>query len=185
MLTALCKFFIATSFAFAPQREPLGEFWGTGEAEAEYYQLVDVPLPKELAVEAGSFEVLPDGERLAISTRRGDILIADGVFKKYPEPTFKKYAEGLDEIFGMSFQDGSFIVNQQAEITRITDDDQDGRADRFETISDVWGFRNYHEFAFASKPDPEGNIWLTLCLSESYNSKVPFRGWCLKITPEG
>lgn len=185
MLTTLCKLFIASAFAFAPQQEPLGEFWGTGEAEAEYYKLVDVPLPKKLAIEAGSFEVLPNGEQLAISTRRGDILIADGVFKKYPEPSFKKYAEGLDEIFGMSFRDGSFFVNQQAEVTRITDDDKDGRADRFETISDVWGFRNYHEFAFASKPDPDGNIWVTLCLSESYNSKVPFRGWCLKITPEG
>ncbi len=185
MFTTFCKFFVAAACACAPQQEPLGEFWGTGEAEAEYYKLVDVPLPKELAVEAGSFEVLPDGKRLAISTRRGDILIADGVFQEHPEPTFKKFAEGLDEIFGMSYRDGSFIVNQQAEVTRITDDNKDGRADRFETISDVWGFRNYHEFAFASKPDPEGNVWIALCLSESYNSKVPFRGWCLKITPEG
>ena len=185
MFTTFCKFFVVAACACAPQQEPLGEFWGTGEAEAEYYKLVDVPLPKELAVEAGSFEVLPDGKRLAISTRRGDILIADGVFQEHPEPTFKKFAEGLDEIFGMSYRDGSFIVNQQAEVTRITDDNKDGRADRFETISDVWGFRNYHEFAFASKPDPEGNVWIALCLSESYNSKVPFRGWCLKITPEG
>ena len=185
MFTTFCKFFVAAACACAPQQEPLGEFWGTGEAEAEYYKLVDVPLPKELAVEAGSFEVLPDGKRLAISTRRGDILIADGVFQEHPEPTFKKFAEGLDEIFGMSYRDGSFIVNQQAEVTRITDDNKDGLADRFETISDVWGFRNYHEFAFASKPDPEGNVWIALCLSESYNSKVPFRGWCLKITPEG
>ena len=102
-----------------------------------------------------------------------------------PNLPFDKYAEGLDEIFGLAYRDGSFIVNQQAEVTRITDVDGDGRADRFDTISDVWGFRNYHEFAFASKPDPEGNIWVALCLSESYNSKVPFRGWCLKITPDG
>lgn len=185
MLVSFVKLFVSTAIACAPQQEPLGEFWGTAEAEQEYYRLVDVPLPKELAVEAGSFEVMPDRQRLAISTRRGDLLIADGIFQKYPEPTFKKYAEGLDEIFGMSYRNGSFIVNQQAEVTRITDDDGDGRADRFETLSDLWGFRNYHEFAFASKPDAEGNIWIALCLSESYNSKVPFRGWCLKITPEG
>ena len=122
---------------------------------------------------------------MAIATRRGDIFLAEGVFDKYPEPRFKKFAEGLDEIFGIAWRDGSLIVTQQAEVTRITDVDGDDRADRFETLSDTWGFDNYHEFAFGSKPDKDGNVWVSLCLSESYNSKVPFRGWCLKVTPEG
>lgn len=185
MIKCLLEIAFAVSSVCVPQQEPLGEYWGTAEKEAEYYELVDVPLPKELAVEASSFEVLPDQQQLAISTRRGDILLADGAFDEHPEPRFKRYAEGLDEIFGMAYQEGSFIVTQQAEVTRITDADGDNRADRFETISDVWGFRNYHEFAFGSKPDAEGNVWVALCLSESYNSKVPFRGWCLKITPDG
>lgn len=185
MITILLPIVAATTIAFAPQQEPLGEYWGTGEEESKYYTLVDVPLPKELAVEAGSFEVMPNRKQLAIATRRGDIFLTDGVFEKHPEPQFRKFASGLDEVFGMSYQNGSFIVNQQAEVTRITDIDGDERADRFETLSDIWGFRNYHEFAFGSKPDSNGNIWVALCLSESYNSKVPYRGWCLKITPDG
>lgn len=168
-----------------PQQEPLGEYWGTGEEESKYYRLVDVPLPKELAIEAGSFEVLPDQQQLAIATRRGDIFLVDGVFDKHPKPRFHRFAAGLDEIFGMAYRDGSFHVTQQTEVTRITDVDGDGRADRFDTLSDAWGFRNYHEFSFGSKPDREGNIWVALCLSESYHSKVPFRGWCLKITRDG
>ena len=171
--------------ALLPQQEPLGEYWGTAEEEAKYYKMVDVPLPKELAVEAGSFEVMPGKKQLAIATRRGDIFLVEGVFDKYPEPRFKKYASGLDEVFGMAYRDGSFYVTQQTEVTRISDRDGDGRADQFETISDTWGFRHYHEFAFGSKPDKDGNIWVALCLSESYRSKVPFRGWCLKITPQG
>ena len=111
--------------------------------------------------------------------------MVDGAFDEYPEPKFHKFASGLDEIFGMAYRDGSFLVTQQTEVTRITDDNGDDRADRFETLNDDWGFRNYHEFAFGSKPDPDGNIWVTLCLSKSYHSWVPFRGWCLKITPEG
>ncbi|MCG8650681.1 MAG: hypothetical protein MI861_12665, partial [Pirellulales bacterium] len=67
----------------------------------------------------------------------------------------------------------------------ITDVNGDQRADRFETLSDVWGFKHYHEFSFGSKPDPEGNIWVALCLSKSYHSDAPFRGWCLKVTPDG
>ncbi len=184
-MTSLFQLVSLMTLAMFPQQEPLGEYWGTAEEESKYYKLVDVPLPKELAIEAGSFEVLPDQQRLAIATRRGDIFLVDGAFDKYPEPQFKKFASGLDEVFGMAYRDGSFLVNQQAEVTRITDTDLDGRADRFETLSDVWGFRNYHEFAFGSKPDSDGNIWVALCLSESYNSKAPFRGWCLKITPEG
>lgn len=168
-----------------PQQDPLGEYWGTGEEESKYYKLVEIPLPKELAVEAGSFEVMPDQKQLAIATRRGDIFLTDGVFLKHPQPKFKKFASGLDEVFGMAYRDGSFLVTQQTEVTRITDVDGDGRADRFDTLSDTWGFRHYHEFAFGSKPDDEGNIWVALCLSQSYHSKAPFRGWCLKITPEG
>jgi len=184
MFPSLFKIFAMIAIACAPQ-DPLGEYWGTGEQESKYYQLVDIPLPKELAVEAGAFEVMPDKRKLAVATRRGDIFMVEGAFDQYPEPCFSKFAEGLDEIFGIASRDGSLIVTQQTEVSRITDLDDDGRADRFDTISDVWGFRNYHEFAFGSKPDQDGNVWVALCLSESYNSKVPYRGWCLKITPEG
>jgi hypothetical protein len=184
-MTFLLKLCYWTILWLLPQQEPLGEYWGTGEEEAKYYKLVDIPLPKELSIEAGSFEVMPDGKQLAMATRRGDIFLVDGAFDLHPEPTFKKFASGLDEVFGMAYRDGSFYLTQQTEVTRVTDTDNDGRADRFDTLSDVWGFRNYHEFSFGSKPDSDGNIWVALCLSESYNSKVPFRGWCVKITPDG
>ncbi len=168
-----------------PQQEPLGEYWGTAEEESKYYKLVEIPLPKDLAIEAGSFDVMPNQEQLAIATRRGDIFLVEGAFDKHPEPKFKRFASGLDEVFGMAYRDGSFYVTQQTEVTRITDTDGDGRADRFDTLSDAWGFRHYHEFSFGSKPDKDGNIWVALCLSKSYHSDAPFRGWCLKVTPDG
>ena len=164
--------------------QTLGEYWDTAEQEAEYYKIVEVPIPKKMALEAGSFEVMPDN-RLAIGTRRGDIYLVSGAFDKNPQTRFDRYASGLDEVFGLSYKDGAFFVTQQTEVTKITDSDEDGRADRFETLSDAWGLRNYHEFAFGSKLDKEGNIWVALCLSKSYHSDVPFRGWCLKVTPEG
>ena len=137
-----------------------------------------------MQLEACSFEVMPDG-RLAIGSRRGDIWLVTGAFDKNPQPKFKRFASGLDEVFGLSYRDGAFYVTQQTEVTRITDTNGDERADKFETLSDKWGFRHYHEFAFGSKPDKDGNIWVALCLSESYRSKVPFRGWCVKVTPDG
>ncbi|MAG93151.1 MAG: hypothetical protein CMJ48_05315 [Planctomycetaceae bacterium] len=164
--------------------QTLGEYWDTAEQEAEYYKIVEVPIPQEMALEAGSFEVMPDN-RLAIGTRRGDIYFVSGAFDENPQPRFDRYASGLDEVFGLSHQDGALFVTQQTEVTKVTDSDRDGRADRFETLSDAWGLRNYHEFAFGSKLDKEGNIWVALCLSKSYHSDVPFRGWCLKVTPDG
>ena len=184
MLTTI-KFLTLVLTFVLPQQEPLGEYWGTAEKEEKYYRLVDLELPDELAVEAGSFEVMPDKDRLAIATRRGDIFLVDGAFKRYPKLTFNKFASGLDEVFGMSYRNGTFWLTQQAEVTKVRDTDGDGRADLFETLSDRWGFRDYHEFAFGSKPDAEGNIWVALCLSRSYHSDAPFRGWCLKVTPEG
>ncbi len=166
------------------QAQQLGEYWGTAEEEAKYYRIVEVPFPKDMALEAGSFEVLP-GDRLAIGTRRGDIYFVTGAFQENPQTEFHRYAAGLDEVMGMSWKDGAMYVTQQTEVTRITDTDNDGRADDFQTLSDAWGFRNYHEFAFGSKLDKDGNIWVALCLSESYRSKVPFRGWCVKVTPDG
>ena len=164
--------------------QTLGEYWGTAEREEEYYRIVDLPVPDELALECGSFEIMPDG-RLAIGTRRGEIWLVDGAFDQYPKPRFHQFASGLDEVLGLGYRDGSFWITQQTEVTRIIDTDGDERADLFETISDDWGFSHYHEFAFGSKPDGAGNIWVALCLSESYRSKVPYRGWCLTITPDG
>lgn len=166
------------------QAETLGDYWDTAEEESKYYKIVEIPIPKGLALEAGSFELMPDN-RLAIGTRRGDIFLVDGAFDENPQPSYKRFASGLDEVMGMSYKDGAFYITQQAEVTRIIDRDDDGRADRFETLSDLWGFNNYHEFAFGSKLDQEGNIWVALCLSKSYHSDALFRGWCLKVTPDG
>ncbi len=165
--------------------EPLGDEWGTAEREAEYYAIAEIAVPEPHYIEAGCFETLADG-RIAVGTRRGDIFFVDGLSEKYPRPTYAKFAAGLDELLGLSLgPNGALYATHAAELTRLTDTDGDGRADRFDTVNDSWGFGHYHEFAMGSKPDAEGNIWVTLGLSESYHSKALFRGWALKISPEG
>ncbi len=166
------------------EAQRLGAGWGTAEAESEYYRIVDLPLPKGSAIEVGSFDLLPDG-RLAIGTRRGDIYLVEGAFDKRPEPRFRRFASGLDEVFGLGYRDGAFYVTHQTEVSKITDRDGDGRADRFETLSDDWGFLNYHEFAWGSRPDSNGDVWVVLGLSNSYHYRAKFRGWAFKVSPSG
>ncbi|MGK0218133.1 MAG: hypothetical protein ACI9HE_001621, partial [Planctomycetota bacterium] len=164
--------------------QDLGDRWGTAEREREYYRVVQLPTPDGAVIEAGAFEVLPDG-RIAVGTRHGDIYLLDGVDAAKPEPKYELFAEGLDEIFGLAQKDGELYVTQSCELTRVLDTTGDGRADRFETVSDAWGYENYHEYAFGSKFDAQGNLFVALGLSMSYHSRALFRGWALKITPEG
>ena len=164
--------------------EEVGGRWGTEKREREYYRVVSVPIPKGEVIEGGAFELMPDN-RLAVGTRRGDIFFMSGVDEDKPRPQFHKFAEGLDEIFGLAHRKGVLYVTHSAELTRVTDTNGDGKADRFETISDAWGYGNYHEYAFGSKFDEKGNLFVALGLSNSYHSRALFRGWAMKITPEG
>ena len=164
--------------------EEVGDRWGTEKREREYYRVVSVPMPKGQVIEAGAFELMPDN-RLAVGTRRGDIFFVKGIDEEKPRPQFHQFVEGLDEIFGLAHRKGALYVTHSAELTRVVDSDNDGRADRFETVSDAWGYGNYHEYAFGSKFDEKGNIYVALGLSNSYHSRALFRGWAMKITPEG
>lgn len=168
----------------AARAEEVGERWGTEEREREYYPIVNIPLPKETVIEAGAFAVLPD-DRIAVGTRHGDIYLIDGIDTAKPNPEFHLFAAGLDEIFGLTWQDNAFRVTQSCELTRVSDTDGNGSADRFETISDAWGYANYHEYAFGSKPDAEGNQYVALGLSESYYSHALNRGFIMKVSTDG
>jgi hypothetical protein len=164
--------------------QELGAMWGTAKEESKYYKLVSVPIPDEVPLKTGSFDILPDG-RLVVGTRKGDVYFVDGAFDKIPEPKYHLFASGQDEIFGVAHRNGDIYITQFGEVTRLSDTDKDGVADRYETLSNNWGYAEGHEFAFGSKHDPDGNIWVALGLTGSYHSRQLFRGWCLKITPDG
>lgn len=71
------------------------------------------------------------------------------------------------------------------EVTRISDTDGDEVADHYNTLTNNWGYAEYHEYAFGWKPDTEGNTWVALGLSSSYHSHNLFRDWAVKVTPAG
>jgi glucose/arabinose dehydrogenase len=154
--------------------------------EDDYYQIVPLPIPDGVVLEVGGLELLPDG-KLAASTRRGEIYLIENPRSDNPdEIKFTRYASGLHEVLGLSWYQGWLYATQRGEVTRIKDDDNDGRADLFETVSDAWEISgDYHEYAFGSKFDREGNLWVVLCLTGSFTSDVKYRGWCLRVSPDG
>lgn len=156
--------------------------------EAEYYKLIQIPIPADIVLECGALEILPNGT-LAVGTRRGDIYFVEGAFEDPPTHVkFTRWATGLHEILGLAFnkKDGYLYACQRPEVTRLKDSDNRGHANVYETFCDAWGISgDYHEYAFMSKFDKDGNLWVTLTLTGSFTSEAPFRGWCVRITPEG
>jgi glucose/arabinose dehydrogenase len=152
----------------------------------DYYEREPIPLPEGEVMELGSIALMPNQE-IAVSNRRGEIWICSGAYgADLSKVSWRKFAEGLHEPLGMFWQNGALTVAQRPELTRIRDTDGDGLADDFETIYSGWGINgDYHEFAWGSSPDRDGNVWIALCLSGSYYANSPMRGLCLRITPGG
>ncbi|MGV3772566.1 MAG: DUF7133 domain-containing protein, partial [Verrucomicrobiales bacterium] len=155
-------------------------------AEEEYYKTITLPIPEGIVLEAGALQVMPNGQ-LGVTTRLGDIYMIDGAFENPPKNIkFNQFASGLHEPLGLTIKDGWVYATQRGEVTRMKDNNGDGRADVFETVTDGWGISgDYHEYAFGSKFDKDGNIWVVLCLTGSFSSEVLYRGWCLRVTPDG
>jgi hypothetical protein len=144
-------------------------------------------VPPGEVLEAGAFEILPDG-KVAVGTRRGEVWLIDNASSDNPKQAkFTRFAHGLHEVLGLAWhKDGWLYLTQRCDVSRIKDSDKDGKADVFEVVSDGWEVSgDYHEYAFGSRFDKEGNIWVVLCLTGSFTSDSKFRGWCLRVTPDG
>ena len=156
------------------------------QQQSDFYTREEIPLPPGEVMELGSIALMPD-RKIAVASRRGDLWICTGAYgDDLTKVTWKKFAEGLHEPFGMFWKDGWLYLTQRPEVTRIKDSDNDGVADTFETLNSGWSINgDYHEYAFGSEPDKNGDIWVTLCLTGSFSANVPWRGWCVRVTPDG
>ncbi len=156
-------------------------------SEADYYRMVTLPIPEKVVLEVGGLETLPDG-RLAVATRRGEVwLVENPEGLNGSRPHFTRFAQGLHEALGLTWRDGALYTAQRSELTRLRDIDGDGKADRYETVY-AWPLSgNYHEYSFGPVFSPKGDLVVTLNLAwVGYgDSFVKWRGWMLRITPDG
>jgi glucose/arabinose dehydrogenase len=168
------------------------DFQNTNDPESKHYRIETVPIPDDIVLEVGGLAFRPDGKLLAC-TRRGDVYLIDLDSAPVPgsaatKPVFKLYASGLHEPLGLVADGADVYVVQRPELTRLVDTDGDDVADEFTTICDRWGVSgDYHEFAFGPARDREGNFYVTLNVGfgGGHQSKAPWRGWCVRISPDG
>ncbi|WP_235296973.1 plastocyanin/azurin family copper-binding protein [Portibacter marinus] len=155
-----------------------------GVKENAYYQIMDVPIPDDVILEVGGM-VFNDGGKLGITTRRGEIWEITNPASS--SPIYSRFAHGLHEPLGLNWRNGSYYLAQRGELTKVTDKDQDGKADSYENIYSWPLDGNYHEYSYGPKFLPNGDMIVSLNLGwiGKGASLSKWRGWVVKITTDG
>ncbi len=173
------------------------------EEAKQSYIIETIDTPEGLTAEVAALDFLPDG-RLVAAFMRGEIMVYNP-----KTSTWKLFASGLHEPLGiMVINENELLVMQLPELTRVKDTDGDGMADSYETVYDDFGMTgNYHEFTYGPVKDKKGNLYIALNSASSGGgiasevrgelnpegkgkqramfSVVPYRGWIMKLTPDG
>lgn len=161
------------------------------QSEADAWTVERYPLPQGEVIEVGGMDFDPDGA-LWLSTRRGQVWRVAEPLGDPAASAWTLFAEGLYEGLGLNWHQGRLLVLQRGELSELLDLDGDGRCDEIRAITQAWGMTgNYHEFAFGLPDDADGNLWMSLNVGfwspEWWHgiSAAPWRGWILRVTPDG
>lgn len=147
---------------------------------------------REQLFEALGLAVASDGT-IVVSTRTAGIW-------RIVKGEWHLFAEGLFDSLGLVIEDKKglqLVVGQKAELTRITDTNGDGQADKFETLFDAHSYHgNYHAYMHGPVWGKDGAYYITLNLAHSdeaiykgggmyMGSSGGFSGWAVRVTPHG
>lgn len=156
--------------------------------EEDFSKIMKVSSPEGTLLEVGGMAVLPNGD-LGVATRRGDVFIVENPTSLHPY--FRKFASGLHEVLGLAYKDGALYCAQRGELTRLEDTNMDGKADVIETVY-AWPVSgHYHEYSYGPKIAPDGSFFVSGNVAfgdEEWwrgESRVPWRGWIMRIDAEG
>ncbi|MGB3850566.1 MAG: c-type cytochrome [Tunicatimonas sp.] len=156
--------------------------------EEDFSKIIKISAPENALLEVGGLAVMPDGN-LGVATRRGDVFVVENPTSA--RPYFRRFASGLHEVLGLAYQDGAFYCAQRGELTELVDTDMDGQADVFETVYSWPLSGHYHEYSFGPKVAPDGSFFVSGNVAfgnEEWwrgESRVPWRGWIMRISPDG
>jgi len=157
-------------------------------ANPKGYHITTIETPKDTLFHVTGLDISKDST-VYCATRYGDVWT-------YTDNTWTLFARGLHEPCGLLIDsDGSVVVAQKPELTRLVDHNKDGYADEYILMSSAWEFHNnYHEFNFGVLKDKLGNYIGTLNLAHNdpealklstMVSRGGYRGWAYKVTPQG
>lgn len=182
---------------FDDRRQALVTQPGTAEVSPGY-AVEDYLAPKDnfgrdLLFEALGMAVAPDGT-IVVATRTAGIW-------RLVKGEWRLFAEGLFDSLGVVVEDQKGLVvvaGQKAELTRISDTNRDGVADRYETLTDAFSYHgNYHSYMHGPVRDAAGDYFITLNLADGGDGTYHnaggkymgtaggYRGWAARVSRDG
>jgi hypothetical protein len=147
-----CFFLAALAPVVVSQDQPAQDPW------ADAFTFERVAIPPGVDPQIGGIDEMPSG-KLAMCFHRGEVFTYDPA-----DGSWALFAEGLHEPLGLLVEDErSVLVMQRCELTRLVDQDGDGRADDYQSLYNTFGMSgNYHEFGFGPARDGEGYLYVAL-----------------------
>lgn len=147
---------------------------------------------RDLLFEALGIAVAEDGTIVVATRNAGIWRIVDGQWHLFAEGMFDSLGVVIEDKKGLNL-----VVGQKAELTRVRDTNGDGRADRFETLFDGFGYHsNYHTYLHGPVKGKDGAYYFGLNLAHTdeavykadglyMGSQGGFSGWAFRVTAEG
>lgn len=170
-----------------PQRWPerLTVSGTTGES-INGYALDTIPVPFENPWNAwmrtSAVDFFADG-RAVVTTHGGDVYLVDGIDETLAEVTWKRFAAGLFEPFGVRVVDETIYVTCRDGIKRLHDLNGDDEVDFVEAFwidDDVSCM--FHAYNFDLQTDAEGNFYFAKAGQYTRHHRP---GTIMKVPPEG
>jgi len=126
------------------------------------YSISAIKTPDGVLFAVTGLDVEPDGT-VWVATRLGE------VWRLEKGRDWTRFAAGLHEPAGLLIEDdGSIVVAQKPELTRLVDLDGDGQADEYRHVASGFEFHdNYHEYHFGPVKDAHGYYHGTLNLDHN------------------
>lgn len=135
---------------------------------------------------------LTEDNTVVIATRTAGIWrMVKGQWQLFAEGTFDSLGVVSEDKKGLTV-----VVGQKAELTRISDTNGDGIADRYETLFDAHSYHgNYHTYMHGPARGSDGAYYVTLNLAhddDSYKAAGQYMGtqgglggWAIRVEPNG
>lgn len=157
------------------------------KSEEDYYNILTFPIPEDIELEVGGLAVLPDGN-VAVSTRRGEVWLIKNPYQTGgSRPEYKRIAEGLHEALGLNYINNKLVTTQRGEVTILEDLDGDEVIDSYKAFYKWPLSGNYHQYSYGPVLMPNNDMLFTLNVDwiGKGGSLSKWRGWMVKLTPEG
>ncbi len=159
-----------------------------GSLERPGYRATPYPRPKTVS---GEDRVMPsalavdpkDGRVFVASMKTGEIFVVRDPTDNGRQARFDNYTRGLfQEALSMLAEPGALYVLHRRNLTRITDTDGDGVADRFDRVAALpHGIADTYDYGYGLVRDRDGAFVYTF--APYANTHLPGSGSALRLVP--